>query len=60
MYRADTVGSLLRPEYLLRVQGLTPDPEPEHIPVPFHDESGDEQSVFRCRCRSPRSFGVTG
>ena len=100
-YRADTVGSLLRPEYLLRaraqyeagelepavfkeiedravdqviamqegagldvvtdgemrrhtfidqlleaVVGLTPDPEPEHIPVPFHDESGGEQSVF--------------
>jgi 5-methyltetrahydropteroyltriglutamate--homocysteine methyltransferase len=102
MYRADTVGSLLRPEYLLRartrlqdgelgprrykeiedravdqviaaqegagldvvtdgelrrhtfidqlleaVEGLTPDPEPGHIPVPFHDESGDEQSVFK-------------
>jgi 5-methyltetrahydropteroyltriglutamate--homocysteine methyltransferase len=101
LYRADTVGSLLRPEYLLRaraqfeagelaparykeiedrgvdhviamqegagmdvvtdgelrrhtfidqlleaVEGLTPDPEPEHIPVPFYDESGGEQSVF--------------
>jgi 5-methyltetrahydropteroyltriglutamate--homocysteine methyltransferase len=100
-YRADTVGSLLRPEYLLRaraqyeageldpttykevedravdqviamqegagldvvtdgemrrhtfidqlleaVEGLTPDPEPEHIPVPFYDEGGGEQSVF--------------
>ena len=100
-YRADTVGSLLRPDYLRRartqyeagelepaaykeiedravdqviamqegagldvvtdgemrrhtfidqlleaVVGLTPDPEPEHIPVPFHDESGGEQSVF--------------
>ncbi len=102
IYRADTVGSLLRPEYLLgarthweaghmpsatykeiedravdqviamqegagldvvtdgelrrhtfidqlleAVEGLTPDPEPQHIPVPFHDESGAEQSVFK-------------
>jgi 5-methyltetrahydropteroyltriglutamate--homocysteine methyltransferase len=102
VYRADTVGSLLRPDYLLgaraqweagqmaparykeiedravdqviamqegagldvitdgelrrhtfidqlleAVEGLTPDPEPEHIPVPFHDESGAEQSVFK-------------
>ncbi len=101
-YRADTVGSLLRPDYLLRaraelegdhigprrykeiedcavdqviavqegagldvvtdgevrrhtfidqlldaVEGLTPDPAPQHIPVPFHDESGGEQSVFQ-------------
>jgi 5-methyltetrahydropteroyltriglutamate--homocysteine methyltransferase len=100
-YRADTVGSLLRPEYLVRaraqyeageldstsykqiedravdqviamqegagldvvtdgemrrhtfidqlleaVEGLTPDPEPEHISVPFRDEGGAEQSVF--------------
>ncbi len=100
--RADTVGSLLRPDYLLRaraqfeagdlasadykriedravdqaiamqegagldvvsdgelrrhtfidqlveaVTGLTPDPASDHIPVPFHDESGDEQSVFK-------------
>lgn len=107
VYRADVVGSLLRPDYLVRararfesgemapatykqiedravdqviamqegagldvvtdgelrrhtfidqlleaVEGLTPDPEePEtgagdHIPVPFHDETGSEQSVF--------------
>jgi 5-methyltetrahydropteroyltriglutamate--homocysteine methyltransferase len=100
-FRADTVGSLLRPDYLLRaraqyeagemappdykaiedravdqviamqegagldvvtdgelrrhtfidqlleaVEGLTPDPASDHIPVPFHDESGAEQSVF--------------
>src|SRR5690349_9218077 len=103
-YRADTVGSLLRPEYLVRargefeagrmqpasykaiedravdqviatqegagldvvtdgerrrhtfidqlleaVEGLTPDPAgqaSDHIPVPFHDEGGAEQSVF--------------
>src|SRR5881275_733259 len=102
VYRADTVGSLLRPQYLklarerheagqlaaaaykeiedravdqaiamqegagldvvtdgeLRrhtfidqlteaVEGLTPDPASDHIPVPFHDESGAEQSVFK-------------
>jgi 5-methyltetrahydropteroyltriglutamate--homocysteine methyltransferase len=101
-YRADTIGSLLRPDYLLRararcetgemdpasykriedravdqviamqegagldvvtdgelrrhtfidqlleaVEGLTPDPAEDHIPVPFHDESGSEQSVFK-------------
>jgi 5-methyltetrahydropteroyltriglutamate--homocysteine methyltransferase len=104
VYRADIVGSLLRPDYLVRararfeagelppasykeiedravdqvigmqegagldvvsdgelrrhtfidqlleaVEGLTPDPPGEssdHIPVPFHDESGSEQSVF--------------
>jgi 5-methyltetrahydropteroyltriglutamate--homocysteine methyltransferase len=104
VYRSDTVGSLLRPEYLVRarmqfesggmapaaykriedravdqviamqegagmdvvtdgelrrhtfidqlleaVEGLTPDPEgteSDHIPVPFHDEGGAEQSVF--------------
>src|SRR5947207_8284274 len=101
-YRADTIGSLLRPDYLLRaraqfekgemdparykriedravdqviamqegagldvvtdgelrrhtfidqlveaVEGLTPDPAADHIPVPFHDESGSEQSVFK-------------
>jgi 5-methyltetrahydropteroyltriglutamate--homocysteine methyltransferase len=104
VYRADTVGSLLRPEYLVRartqfesgemapatykeiedravdqviamqegagidvvtdgelrrhtfidqlleaVEGLTPDPagaDSDHIPVPFHDEGGAEQSVF--------------
>lgn len=104
VYRADTVGSLLRPGYLIRaralfesgemapakykeiedravdqviamqegagldvvtdgelrrhtfidqlleaVEGLTPDPSGEasdHIPVPFHDEGGGEQSVF--------------
>jgi 5-methyltetrahydropteroyltriglutamate--homocysteine methyltransferase len=103
-YHADTVGSLLRPDYLVRartrfeagemapasykqvedravdqviamqegagldvvtdgelrrhtfidqlleaVEGLTPDPEggeSDHIPVPFHDEGGAEQSVF--------------
>src|SRR5262249_3490422 len=100
--RADTVGSLLRPDYLLRartqfeagemaptaykqtedraidqviamqegagldvvtdgelrrhtfidqlleaVDGLTPDPASDHVPVPFHDESGSEQSVFK-------------
>ena len=100
--RADTVGSLLRPDYLLRarahleggemapadfkaiedravdqviamqegagldvvsdgemrrhtfidqlveaVNGLTPDPAADHIPVPFHDESGAEQSMFK-------------
>jgi 5-methyltetrahydropteroyltriglutamate--homocysteine methyltransferase len=33
-------------QLLEAVSGLTPDPEPEHIPVPFHDESGGEQSVF--------------
>ena len=102
--RADTVGSLLRPDYLVRartqfesgqmvpasykaiedravdqvvamqegagldvvtdgelrrhtfidqlleaVEGLTPDPagsQSDHIPVPFHDEGGSEQSVF--------------
>ena len=104
VYRADTVGSLLRPGYLVRaraefesgemapatykeiedravdqviamqegagldvvtdgelrrhtfidqlleaVVGLTPDPEgsaSDHIPVPFHNEDGAEQSVF--------------
>jgi 5-methyltetrahydropteroyltriglutamate--homocysteine methyltransferase len=101
-FRADTVGSLLRPDYLLEartkfeageiapadykvvedravdqviamqegagldvvtdgelrrhtfidqlleaVHGLTPDPASDHIPVPFHDESGSEQSVFK-------------
>jgi 5-methyltetrahydropteroyltriglutamate--homocysteine methyltransferase len=104
VYRADTVGSLLRPDYLVRararfeggemepakykeiedravdqviamqegagldvvtdgelrrhtfidqlleaVEGLTPDAagqESDHIPVPFHDEGGSEQSVF--------------
>jgi 5-methyltetrahydropteroyltriglutamate--homocysteine methyltransferase len=104
VYRSDTVGSLLRPEYLVRartrfeagelepaaykviedravdqviamqegagmdvvtdgelrrhtfidqlleaVEGLTPDPAgaaSDHIPVPFHDEGGSEQSVF--------------
>lgn len=104
VYRADTVGSLLRPGYLARartqfesgelaparykaiedravdqviamqegagldvvtdgelrrhtfidqlleaVEGLTPDPAgapSDHIPVPFHDEGGSEQSVF--------------
>jgi 5-methyltetrahydropteroyltriglutamate--homocysteine methyltransferase len=104
VYRADTVGSLLRPDYLVRartryesgelaparykeiedravdqviamqegagmdvvtdgelrrhtfidqlleaVVGLTPDPQgsqSDHIPVPFHDDSGSEQSVF--------------
>ena len=34
-------------QLLEAVDGLTPDPEPEHIPVPFHDESGGEQSVFK-------------
>src|SRR5881397_2329094 len=29
------------------VEGLTPDPAADHIPVPFHDESGSEQSVFK-------------
>jgi 5-methyltetrahydropteroyltriglutamate--homocysteine methyltransferase len=102
LLRADTIGSLLRPEYLLRararfeqgelapadykrvedravdsaiamqegagldvvsdgelrrhtfidqlleaVEGLTPDPESDHIPVPFRDETGDVQSVFK-------------
>jgi 5-methyltetrahydropteroyltriglutamate--homocysteine methyltransferase len=102
LLRADTVGSLLRPDYLLRarahfgageltpvdykriedravdqaiamqegagmdvvsdgelrrhtfidqlveaVTGLTPDPASDHIPVPFHDETGGEQSVFK-------------
>jgi 5-methyltetrahydropteroyltriglutamate--homocysteine methyltransferase len=104
VYRADTVGSLLRPDYLVRaraqfeagqmapasykeiedravdqviamqegagmdvvtdgelrrhtfidqlleaVEGLSPDPAgapSDHIPVPFHDEGGSEQSVF--------------
>jgi 5-methyltetrahydropteroyltriglutamate--homocysteine methyltransferase len=104
-FRADIVGSLLRPDYLIRartefeagqmapamykeiedravdqviamqegagldvvtdgelrrhtfidqlleaVQGLTPDPSSEpsdHIPVPFHDEGGAEQSMFK-------------
>ena len=104
VYRADIVGSLLRPDYLVRaraqfesgelapalykeiedravdqviamqegagmdvvtdgelrrhtfidqlleaVVGLTPDPEgsqSDHIPVPFYDEGGSEQSVF--------------
>ncbi|MBO0715279.1 MAG: cobalamin-independent methionine synthase II family protein [Acidimicrobiales bacterium] len=102
IYRADIVGSLLRPEYLKQardrfesgqmapgaykeiedravdqaiamqegagldvvtdgelrrhtfidqlleaVEGLTPDPgESDHIPVPFYDEEGIEQSVF--------------
>jgi methionine synthase II (cobalamin-independent) len=103
-YRADIVGSLLRPDYLVRartrfesgemtpapykeiedravdhviamqegagldvvtdgelrrhtfidqlleaVEGLTPDPgdcPSDHIPVPFHDDAGSEQSVF--------------
>jgi 5-methyltetrahydropteroyltriglutamate--homocysteine methyltransferase len=100
--RADTVGSLLRPDYLLSaraqfeqaelapadykrvedravdeviamqegagldvvtdgelrrhtfidqlleaVEGLTPDPESDHIPVPFRDETGTVQSVFK-------------
>lgn len=102
LLRADIVGSLLRPDYLLRararaeagelaaadfkriedravdsaiamqegagldvisdgelrrhtfidqlleaVEGLTPDPEPDHIPVPFRNEAGDVQSVFK-------------
>src|SRR5881227_2006906 len=102
VFRADIVGSLLRPDYLVRaraqydggkmapaaykviedravdhviamqegagldvvtdgevrrhtfidqlveaVEGLTPDPAADHIPVPFHDESGSEQSVFK-------------
>jgi 5-methyltetrahydropteroyltriglutamate--homocysteine methyltransferase len=104
IYRSDIVGSLLRPDYLVRartlfesgemaprrykeiedravdqviamqegagldvvtdgelrrhtfidqlleaVEGLTPDPSGEpsdHVPVPFHDEGGAEQSVF--------------
>jgi len=101
-FHADVVGSLLRPDYLLRaraqheagelpapaykeiedravdqtialqegtglpvvtdgelrrhsfidqlladVDGLTPDPSGEHIPVPFRDEQGLEQLVFR-------------
>ncbi len=29
------------------VTGLTPDPASDHIPVPFHDEAGGEQSVFK-------------
>jgi 5-methyltetrahydropteroyltriglutamate--homocysteine methyltransferase len=33
-------------QLLEAVEGLTPDPEPDHIPVPFRDESGAEQSVF--------------
>jgi methionine synthase II (cobalamin-independent) len=102
LLRADIVGSLLRPDYLLRaraqfeqgelspaaykriedravdaaiamqegagldvvsdgelrrhtfidqlleaVEGLSPDPESDHIPVPFRDEAGNVQSVFR-------------
>lgn len=102
LLRADTVGSLLRPDYLLSaraqfergelapapykriedravdaaiamqegagldvvsdgelrrhtfidqlleaVDGLTPDPDSDHIPVPFRDETGDVQSVFK-------------
>jgi 5-methyltetrahydropteroyltriglutamate--homocysteine methyltransferase len=36
-------------QLLEAVEGLTPDPagtESDHIPVPFHDEGGSEQSVF--------------
>src|SRR5256714_7032382 len=33
-------------QLLEAVEGLTPDPESDHIPVPFRDESGEEQSVF--------------
>ena len=36
-------------QLLEAVMGLTPDPEgwaSDHIPVPFHDEGGAEQSVF--------------
>jgi 5-methyltetrahydropteroyltriglutamate--homocysteine methyltransferase len=58
--RADTVGSLLRPDYLLRARSqseageMAPsdykaieDRAVDHISVPFHDESGAEQSVFQ-------------
>jgi methionine synthase II (cobalamin-independent) len=102
VHRAETVGSLLRPQYLLRsreqheagklqaasykqiedravdqaiamqegagldvvtdgelrrhsfidqlieaVEGLSPDPDASHIPVPFHGESGEVKSVFK-------------
>src|SRR5205085_11533492 len=33
-------------QLLEAVEGLTPDPESDHIPVPFRDETGDVQSVF--------------
>lgn len=101
-FRADTVGSLLRPHYLLRarqrydagqlsaaefkatedravdqaialqegagldvisdgelrrhsfidqltdaVEGLTPDPDADHVHVPFHDETGEEKIAFK-------------
>ena len=113
VYRADIVGSLLRPDYLVRaraqfesremapaiykeiedravdqviamqegagmdvvtdgelrrhtfidqlleaVVGLTPDPEgsqSDHIPVPFYDEGGSEQSVFTIRSTRSRA-----
>ncbi len=34
-------------QLLEAVEGLTPDPASDHIPVPFHDEAGTEQSVFK-------------
>src|SRR5947209_6631079 len=34
-------------QLLEAVEGLSPDPESDHIPVPFRDEDGDVQSVFK-------------
>ncbi|MGZ4245996.1 MAG: hypothetical protein ACXVSE_17040, partial [Solirubrobacteraceae bacterium] len=34
-------------QLLEAVDGLTPDPDSDHIPVPFRDETGDVQSVFK-------------
>jgi 5-methyltetrahydropteroyltriglutamate--homocysteine methyltransferase len=34
-------------QLLEAVEGLTPDPESDHIPVPFRDEAGEVQSVFK-------------
>ncbi len=45
-------------QLLEAVVGLTPDPEgsqSDHIPVPFHDEGGSEQSVFTIRSTRSRA-----
>jgi 5-methyltetrahydropteroyltriglutamate--homocysteine methyltransferase len=46
-----TDGELRRHSFidqlLAEVEGLTPDPTGEHVPVPFRDEGGVEQLVFR-------------
>jgi 5-methyltetrahydropteroyltriglutamate--homocysteine methyltransferase len=46
-----------------QVEGLTLDPgdgDSDHIPVPFHDESGRWSPSSRSRCRSRASCGDAG